>query len=238
MQTHRRFVAHIDILGMREMVRRDAEYAWKALSGLADVRDYLTRLALTRAQSGKSEALAERVFSVMFSDTIVLFTKTDGDDDLQTILIACGELLHKAMFNFVPVRIGVAGGQFFFNIESSMYSGPALIEAYEIGERAQWLGVVTTEAVWQQACAANFKSGEEEIIVRAKIPTKNGAKPGFAMNWVACYRHDFKVKPPISVELFYSHFEDAFGPFSELPMSQQQKYVNTTDFINERLLQT
>ena len=35
MQSNYRFVAHIDILGMRAMVRRDPEMAWKVLSGLA-----------------------------------------------------------------------------------------------------------------------------------------------------------------------------------------------------------
>jgi hypothetical protein len=217
------------------MVRRDAEQAWNVLSGLATVRDHLTNLGLTRIDVGHREALAERVFSVMFSDTIVLFTKTDDNADLQSILIACGELLHKAMCKFVPVRIGLAGGQFFFNLESSMYAGPALIDAYEIGERAQWLGVVTTEEIWRQACAADFKSGTDDIVIRTDVPTKEGIEPGFAMDWVACYRHDFKVKPPIAVELFYSQFEHAFGPFNALPASQQQKYVNTTNFVNERL---
>jgi len=51
-------------------------------------------------------------------------------------------------------------------------------------------------------------------------------------------RHDFKVAPPISVDLFYSQFEHAFGPRSALPFGQQKKYLNTVQFINERLTQT
>jgi hypothetical protein len=230
-----RFVAHIDILGMRAMVRRDAEQAWKVLSELAGVRHHLSNLELTRIQVGSREALADRVSSVMFSDTIVLFTKTTSNADLQAILIACGELLHKAMFRLVPVRIGLAGGQFFVNSEQSMYAGPALIEAYEIGEQAQWLGVVTTESIWKQATAAPFKSGEDDLVIQSDIPTKSGLRPGYAMNWVAAYRHDFKVPPPISVELFYSQFFESFGPFAELGESERKKYINTTRFINARL---
>ena len=237
MQAHRRFVAHIDILGMRAMVSRNPEMAWNVLSGLANVRDHLGKLQLTHIGTARQNMLLESVFSVMFSDTIVLFTKTESDEDLQAILIAAAETLHKAMCAFVPVRIGVASGQFFFNIEESLYSGPALIEAYEKGESAQWLGVVTTEAVYKQSVRANFRSGTNDVVIPASIPTKNGVVPGYAMNWVASYRHDFKVKPPISTELFYSQFEHAFGPLAELPENERMKYVNTTNFINELLVE-
>lgn len=238
MQPHRRFVAHIDILGMRAMVHRDPEMAWNILSSLASVRDHLGQLQLTEICSARQHMLAENVFSVMFSDTIVLFTKTESVNDLQAILIAPAEILHKAMCAYVPVRVGVASGQFFFNIEESLYSGPALIEAYEIGEAAKWLGIVTTEAVYRQSLEANFKSGTNDVVVRASIPTNEGLAPGYAVNWVGSFRHHFKVTPPISTELFYSQFEHVFGPLEELPERERIKYVNTTKFINERLSET
>jgi hypothetical protein len=235
MQSNRRFVAHIDILGMRAMVRRDPEMAWKVLSGLADVRDDIQALQLSHIEAARQDMLAQRVFSIMFSDTIVLFTKTESDADLQAVLIAACEILHKAMCALVPVRIGVSGGQFFFNIEQSLYSGPALIDAYELGEAAQWLGIVTTEAVCKQAADAGIGTGRHNIVIPAQIPTKQGPTSGYAVNWVAAFRHDFKVKPPISTELFYSQFEHAFGPLAELPERERMKYVNTTEFINARL---
>lgn len=238
MLSNHRFVAHVDILGMRAMVRRNAEMAWNVLSGLANVRDHLSQLELNYLETSRREMLAQRVFTVMFSDTIVLFTKTEQDDDLQAILIAVGELLHKAMLSLVPVRIGVSGGQFFFNIEDSMYAGPALIDAYELGESAQWIGVITTEDIFRRAQAARLKTGVEDVVVPASIPTRQGPVPGYALNWVAAYRHDFKVPPPISVDLFYSQFEHAFGPFASLSEREQRKYVNTTEFINEYLTRT
>jgi hypothetical protein len=235
MPSNRRFVAHIDILGMRAMVRRNAETAWNVLSGLANVRDHISKLELSFIETAQREQLAKRVHSVMFSDTIVLFTKTESDEDLQAMLIAASEMLHKAMCSFVPVRIGIAGGTFFFNIEESLYAGPALIEAYEIGEAAQWLGIVATENIFKQAADERFHSGSKRIVIESEIPTDKGTLQGHAVNWVAAYRHDFKVKPPISTELFYSQFEHAFGPFSSLPDRERMKYVNTTRFINAHL---
>lgn len=220
------------------MVSKDPEHALRVLSDLADVRENLGKIHLRFLETAEQQMLAENVFSVMFSDTIVLFTKSDTNRDLRAILIATSEVLHKAMFNYVPVRAGVAHGLFFHNIEKSMYSGPALIEAYDISECAQWLGVVTTEAIWRQAVAARIKSGKDDVVIPAKVPTKNGPISAYALNWPAVYRHDFKVKPPIPTELFYSQFEHAFGPFASLPDRERQKYVNTTEFINACLQRT
>jgi hypothetical protein len=238
MQSNRRFVAHIDILGMRAMMSRDAETAWKVLSGLANVRDHLSQLQLSFIETARQERLGERVMVVMFSDTIVLFTKSESNEDLQSILIALGEFMHKAMLNFVPVRAGLVGGQFFFNIKESMYAGPALIEAYEIGEAAQWLGIVTTREIYEQSIQAGFKSGIADIVVAANIPIKSGSVAGFAVDWVSPVRNDFKVKPPISVKLFYSQFESAFGPLNSLRNKERRKYRNTTKFMNDVLSKT
>lgn len=82
MQTDRRFVADVDILGMRAMVRRDPEAAWSVLSGLARVREHVANLAFSRIETASHEFMAQRVQSVMFSDTITLFTKTEGNEDL------------------------------------------------------------------------------------------------------------------------------------------------------------
>ena len=58
------------------------------------------------------------------------------------------------------------------------------------------------------------------------------------MNWVASFKHDFIVNPPIPTALFYSQFERAFGPLQKLPDRERVKYVNTVNFINEHLAET
>ncbi len=212
MISDRRFVAHIDILGMKAMTCRDPEAAWVVLSGLVNVRNHLSSLQLSFIDIEKQEQLGDRVMTIMFSDTIVFFTKNESDEDLLAILVALSEFMHKAMLNFVPVRAGLAGGQFFFNIAKSMYAGPALIEAYEIGEAAQWLGIVTNSRVHEQSMRAGFKAGRASLVIAADIPIKNGSVAGFAVDWVSPVRSDFKLKPPISVDIFYSQFESVFGP--------------------------
>jgi hypothetical protein len=230
-----RFVAHVDILGMSALVERDADEAWGMLSDLVAVRDRVAGLAFEFLDTKEIVAASEATQRVTFSDTIVLFTNGTSDTELRCLIILLTELLHKAMFRCVPVRIGLAVGRFFCNTDKSMYAGPALIEAYRVGESAQWLGVSLAKSVADRARSLGMKTGRSDVIVQWLVPVKSGTEQRFVVNWPAVFAHDFKVHPPISVAQFYQAFEHAFGPFSELPHDVQAKYENTVRFINTQL---
>lgn len=235
MLSQARYVTHIDILGFSALTAKDPQAAWNVLSSLAAVRSHVHEIELEFIDTGERACIPERVFSVMFSDTIVLFTKEDSILDLRLIILATTELFHKALCKCVPVRAGIAHGTFFFNISESMYAGPALIEAYSIGEEAKWLGIVTSEYVHHQAKMADLKSGTNNVVIPTSIPIQDGERNGFAVNWPAVFSHDFNVKPPIPSELFYSGFADGFGAYEGLPKQVQAKYENTVAFINSSL---
>lgn len=237
MPRHERFVSHIDILGMSTLVEKNAELAWQVLSDLVSVRDRVNSYELTFLDTADRTTVPSQVHCVTFSDTIVLFSKGESLIDLRTILVATTEILHKAICSCVPVRAGVAHGTFFFNLGASMYAGPALIEAYRLGEGAQWLGIRTSESVHIRSKHAELKSGSADIVVPARIPVDGGVMDGFAVNWPAIVSRDLKIKPPVSVQQFYAGFEHLFGPFEALPERARQKYENTVLFLNSHVLE-
>lgn len=116
-----------------------------------------------------------------------------------------------------------------------MYAGPALIEAYRVGESAQWLGISLADSVREQALGLNMKSGQSNVVVEWPVPTKDGLQNRSVINWPAVVAHDFNVKPPITVQQFYKAFESTFGFFERLPLNVQAKYENTVRFVNDRL---
>jgi len=233
--THDRFVAHLDILGMSAIVEKDADEAWGMLSDLVAVRDKVGDYALEFLDTKEMVRAADVATAVTFSDTIILFSKGSTNTELRALLILVTELLHKAMCKCVPVRIGIARGKFFVNVEKSMYAGPALIDAYRAGESAQWLGISLAESVRAQALELNLKSGQSKLIVDWETPTKEGTEKRSVVNWPVVFAHDFKVKPPITVGQFYQAFERTFGSFENLPTNVRAKYENTVDFVNDRL---
>jgi len=231
-----RFVAHLDILGMSSIVERDANAAWSMLSDLAAVRDIANGHMLEFLDTKRIVAVSDAVRSVTFSDTILFFTKGESDIELRCLLIVVSEIFHKAYCRSVPVRAGISFGTFYFNFEKSMYAGPALIDAYRIGESAQWLGIALADSVKEKSMALNMTTGKSKVVVSWALPVKNGAIPCSVINWPAAFAHDFKVAPPISTEQFYKAFEPTFGPFRQLAPQVQDKYRKTVKFLNEHLI--
>lgn len=230
-----RFVAYIDVLGMSAIVEKDADEAWGMLSDLVAVRDQVGNYELEFPDSKERAILSEVTYAVTFSDTIVLFTKGDSDTELRCMIIRVAEILHKAMCRCVPVRAGLSFGRFFFNIDKSMYAGPALIEAYRVGESAQWLGIALADSVQERAMGLGMMSGSSKIIVPWKVPLKGGTELRFVVNWPAVVAHTLTVRPPVPVAQFYQGFERTFGPFAQLPSEVRAKYENTVEFMNQHL---
>ncbi len=220
---------------MSAIVDKDADEAWGMLSDLVAVRDQVGNSAIEFQQTKEIVHASDAIRTVTFSDTIILFTKGSSDTELRSLIILVTELLHKAMCSCVPVRVGLAVGRFMFNLDQSMYAGPALIDAYRVGESAQWLGISLAKSVQERARSLELKTGRSDIIVEWPVPVKGGIEQHFVVNWPAVFAHDFKVPLPISVAQFYQAFERAFGPFAELPGDVQAKYENTVRFINEQL---
>lgn len=221
---------------MSSIMENDADSAWAMLSDLVAVRDTTLNYCLEFLDSNERVLMSETIQAVTFSDTILLFTKSGSDTELRCMIVLVAEMLHKAIHRCVPVRAGLSFGKFYFNFEKSMYAGPALIEAYRIGESAQWLGIALAESIQERAINLKMMSSSSKVIVRWALPLKDGTKPCFVVNWPAVVAHDLTVTPPISVEQFYLAFESTFGTFARLPLEVRAKYENTVKFLNEQLI--
>lgn len=233
MSSDTRFVAHIDILGMSVLAAKDAHLAWQLLSDLVKARDEAHSAEITFLDTAERVAVQDQVRAVTFSDTIVLFTKAASLTDLRSIIIVTTEILNKALHLCVPIRAGIALGTFFFNLKHSMYAGPALIEAYHLGEQAQWIGITTSETVYRRSKEANFQSGNADVVIPTFVPVDGGTRDGFAVNWPAVMARSLHAKLPVSAAQVYEGFTQYFGPFESLPKKVQGKYEHTAWFINQ-----
>ena len=142
MPDHRdnRFVAHFDMLGMSTLTKRDPDLAWKKLSALGHARDKRLSLGIQRLDT--NETITDQIRTFTFSDTVIAFSKGTAENDALAMVLLMTELFTYSLHLGVPLRGGIAHGRFAFNLELNLFSGPALVDAYELGESAQWLGIV------------------------------------------------------------------------------------------------
>jgi hypothetical protein len=229
-----RYVAHLDILGMRALTGRDHREAWDMLSELEQARTTAIRTSIEFENSDEPIHIPEMVKSVVFSDTVILYSNADTPRDLHAIFNAAVYLFSRALHRHVPIRIGISKGIFYADEKRSMYAGPALIEAYDIGEMAQWLGIVLSASVANEPVLQNLKKGHSKSVVDWDVPTKGGTFKASVANWPVALESGFKIRPPITPEQLYQVFEQSFGPFAELREDVAKKYINTVKFINEQ----
>ena len=225
-----RFVAHFDMLGMRSLTKRNPDLAWKCLSDLSRARDERMHMGIELVDSG--ELIANQVHSFIFSDTLISFSKGNAKNDALALLLLTTELFTLALHYCIPLRGGIAYGRFDFNLERNLFSGPALVDAYELGEASQWLGVVLDD--WTADIAKRIPLRSQlgiDGVVPWDVPQRNGPPATRnVMNWIQPHKYCGPV--PLEAEVFYAPMAKMFGPWRDLPSSVRLKYESTVAFFN------
>jgi len=228
-QSHKRFVAHFDMLGMKRAVFRNDNEAWGALCDINEAKKRIYRISIKIKNNDK--IIEDRVRTFFFSDTVIVFTLSDEPEDLYAILILSSELFSNSLHRCVPLRGGLAHGEFYFNLDEGLFLGKPLVKAYGIGECAQWIGIVVDQYIAEMAML--YPIGDE--IIQWNVPQKeNNLKMEFVLNWPLIFRNNFTIMP-VTIDAFYEAFIPLFGPYCDLPESAKIKYENTVKFINSVL---
>lgn len=222
------FVAHFDILGMSSLLRRSNSEAWGLLCHLADAVD-TEELPLSADQRAN---LIER----FFSDTVIIKTAGDDDDSVRSIIARSFELFRCAFRRGIPLRGGIAHGSW-IEAEASdkhdLFTGDALLRAYEIGESQQMISVALCDVTRERFLRNpfGFPSGSP-VIKDYPIPVKGGHQNRGVLNWPAFCHHElqnYQLQCCTAQELA-NHFS-GFGSYETLGPSERRKYENTALFI-------
>ena len=233
MQSNKRYVAHFDMLGFKTAVLRNQKEAWGALSDLQACMSKIERMGLIDLSKG--ETIEDRVKCYIFSDSILMFTLGDSRADLMSILIFASQLFGDSLHACVPLRGGIAFGDFLVDLDLHLFCGVPFVRAYELGERAQWSGIVVDDNIAEHCTKHGDPTtyGGKSTLIKWDVPLKNNNKESqWVINWPLVLKKSWKVKPPISAEEYYQAFEGLFGPYNDLQLDVKAKYENTVDFVN------
>jgi len=195
------------MLGMSALTKRNPDLAWKKLSDLSRARE---RLSLGIERLDTKELIADQVRSFIFSDTLIAFSKGSTQNDALALLLLTTEVFTLALHYCIPLRGGIAHGRFSFNLDQNLFSGPALVDAYDLGETSQWLGVIVDDKTAEIVKNTPIRSekGKDAVIVW-DVPVKDGSRVRRnVVNWVETHRHNYVGPMPLTGELFYSQDVD------------------------------
>ena len=237
------YVAYFDMLGFKSAVLKNVDKACLALTFIRGAIDSQTHAVLIKPRKPSKIMLLpdfrEKIFALkhvrpyIFSDSILMFTLDDEPDDLISLLIVASKLFQELLVFKVPLRGGIAHGEFFVNEAAHTFCGVPLVRAYELGEKSKWIGLIIDDEVADHYFDSLHEGvRESDSLIEWDVPLKDGGKRKL---WVFNWPPDMKYRrePPITEYQLYSVFKEMFvTEFDMLPSEIQDIYRNTAEFIN------
>lgn len=232
-----RYVAHFDVIGFKAATRKSVDLAWGMLCDAGLLREQIT--AAVSIDKNLDGTINNGIRSRIFSDTVLFFTQSNTSDDLKRILKVANYFFCECLSACVPIRGGISHGDFYFDEEQNLYCGVPFVNAHELGDEAQWMGIVLDDVVGQHYMEKLEKrdSDKPPLITKWDVPLKEGKiKSEWVVNWPCFMKLNQGVKLPLIVDACYETFgfKKIFGEFKELPDDVRLKYENTVNFFNRR----
>lgn len=181
----KRFVAFFDLLGFG---------AWVESSGSKEVFTYVRGFLNLMVRSSLPGSVVHEDMSVdieesnigyiNFSDSVVFYSRDDSYDCLKTMLFVCGEFMNIVICG--PSRMlrgAIARGEFYVDPEVNAYVGQALIDAYRLEERQDWLGLSLHESVERLPDFNRALDDHKGFIVRSLVPLLKSEDKPYCINW-------------------------------------------------------
>jgi hypothetical protein len=240
-----RYVAFFDIPGMSDLILQNHAKAWDVLGRLSRAMEAgLQEVAFTLATEGRPPApeleykAAKYIKYFTFSDTVLMITHGETTADLLSIISFCSQLFAHAFQLCIPLRGAIVHGEFWFNFEHNLFSGPALVAAYRLADGPQWLGVTVDETVSANMTPFLNPSSLVPPICQWDLKVKEETQPKRlkVLDWVTSIKESLKVDKPLDDrQLYNAGFQKVFGPFDNLDTKSRAKYATTAAFINSKL---
>jgi hypothetical protein len=170
--TRERYVAFIDIMGFKDMLfRKNSAEIYNMMKGIHDVvqldnagilpmqamqsPEKMSALVFTNGEikggsfrtnlnTDSDEILikSNRVRSAMYSDSIMLYTKDNSPQSRQLLEMSLSAILDYMYAESIPFKGAMAKGEMTIDVESSIYFGQPLTDAYLLQEELHFYGIV------------------------------------------------------------------------------------------------
>ena len=133
-----RWLAYFDLLGFANLVRQH-----RINHVLPIYEDVLTAV--------EEKVEPKRGYGIScswFSDTFIIFSKGDSEKEFALIEQTSRLFFQKLILSEIPVRGALTVGPLYTQQKKNVFLGEALIDAYEYGEKQNWLGFLLTPSVY------------------------------------------------------------------------------------------
>jgi len=142
-----RYIAYFDIMGFKDRVYREPH---KSIDEMLDyVLEELHWPFDLEPPKGQRRKRGSHFLSyhVVFSDTILFYSRDTKDLDLSALLHQSHSLLFNCLLAGIPIKGALAKGRFTADPIKSKYFGLPLIDAYQLAEEVHFYGAAMHHSI-------------------------------------------------------------------------------------------
>lgn len=181
----KRFVAFFDLLGFG---------SWVESSGSKEVFTYVRGFLNLMVRSSLPGSVVHEDMSVdveesdlgyiNFSDSVVFYSRDDSYICLKRMMEVCAEFMNIVICG--PSRMlrgAISHGEFYVDPDANAYVGQALIDAYRLEGKQDWLGLSFHKSVEISRDFRRALNDHQGFIVRSLVPLLGLSEKPFCINW-------------------------------------------------------
>jgi hypothetical protein len=162
---HNRFILFLDILGFKDLVARQSH------QDILDKLETFNNTILTFSGEALESVLSflnvkkDQIHRVIFSDSIIVFTKSNQIGDAFVIVGLAHAIVNEALRLGLAIKGAISYGEISVNIEKSIFFGQPLIDAYLLHDDLNMLTVILDHNA--ENMIDTFK--DEELLVKNNL---------------------------------------------------------------------
>lgn len=140
-----RYLALFDILGYSQLLKRLSLISLVDLAMRAPAMAHFAASGKVRTAKNKSVVPDRRHSGIgitAYADTLLIYSNGHGVADLVRTIDAAHALMQTLMSQGILLRGAVTKGQFYANKKDGVFTGEALIRAFELEKRQDWAGAI------------------------------------------------------------------------------------------------
>ncbi|MBI5056437.1 MAG: hypothetical protein HZB61_07470 [Nitrospirae bacterium] len=136
------WLSYFDLMGFKKLVQKHQDLIEYVLLIYEDVLKAIEQNVGFKQKYGISYS--------WFSDTFIIYSQSDSNQDFALVEQASRHFFQKLILHYIPVRGAMTIGKLYSQREKNIFLGEALIDAYEYGEKQNWLGFILTPNIFRR----------------------------------------------------------------------------------------
>lgn len=142
----KRWFCYLDLLGFTALVNDN------------DIRKVIPTYqdVLNKLKTKVKVLSAKGVIYSWFSDTFIIYSRSDSEEEFALIEAIGRQFFQELILRKIPVRGAITHGPLYSQSSKNIFVGQALIDAYNYGEKQEWIGFILTPKVFEHLALSSI----------------------------------------------------------------------------------